>query len=59
MVEQALYPAPASEVLVSGFNTDILRKDIQTLRDKNWLNDEVYNELYFLVCLLNAVISDH
>lgn len=36
-------PEPASEVLVSGFRLSITRSDIGTLRDGNWLNDEVIN----------------
>ncbi|XP_059472000.1 sentrin-specific protease-like isoform X2 [Neocloeon triangulifer] len=43
IVDRALFPRPPQEVLVSGFNTDITRKDISTLADRNWLNDEVIN----------------
>ncbi|XP_065338744.1 uncharacterized protein LOC135938758 isoform X1 [Cloeon dipterum] len=43
IVDKALYPRPPQEVLVSGFNADITRKDISTLADRNWLNDEVIN----------------
>ncbi|EEB07135.1 SUMO deconjugating enzyme Ulp1 [Schizosaccharomyces japonicus yFS275] len=34
---------PQDKTLVSKFNIPITIKDIQTLKDKNWLNDEVIN----------------
>ena len=39
---QPLYLFP-SITLVSAFRTDITRKDIDTLKGLNWLNDEVIN----------------
>lgn len=42
-VTSVLEPEPASEVLVSGFRLNITRSDIGTLKDGNWLNDEVIN----------------
>ena len=42
-VKNALIPRPADEVLVEGFGLRITRKDIHTLADLNWLNDEVIN----------------
>ncbi|XP_078036580.1 sentrin-specific protease 1 [Augochlora pura] len=42
-VKNALIPRPPDEVLVEGFGLRITRKDIHTLADLNWLNDEVIN----------------
>ncbi|XP_076235325.1 uncharacterized protein LOC143179827 [Calliopsis andreniformis] len=42
-VKKALIPRPPDEVLVEGFGLRITRKDIHTLADLNWLNDEVIN----------------
>ncbi|XP_054001163.1 sentrin-specific protease 1-like [Hylaeus anthracinus] len=42
-VKNALFPRPPDEVLVEGFGLRITRKDIHTLADLNWLNDEVIN----------------
>ncbi|XP_029053378.2 sentrin-specific protease 1-like [Osmia bicornis bicornis] len=42
-VKHALIPRPPDEVLVEGFGLRITRKDIYTLADLNWLNDEVIN----------------
>lgn len=41
LVDRAFIPRPPQEVLVSGFNKEITRKDISTLVGLNWLNDEV------------------
>ncbi len=35
--------APAGRVLVERFNIPIGRRDVDTLRGLNWLNDEVIN----------------
>ncbi|XP_076296562.1 sentrin-specific protease 1 [Lasioglossum baleicum] len=43
VVKNALIPRPPDEVLVEGFGLRITRKDIHTLADLNWLNDEVIN----------------
>lgn len=40
-VEKALSGGPQLETLVDGFNITLSRKDIQTLKDMTWLNDEV------------------
>jgi Ulp1 family protease len=32
-----------AEVMVTGFNTELTRQDLQRLRDTEWLNDEVIN----------------
>lgn len=45
-VEKAMYGGPQLETLVEGFNITLARKDIQTLKDMTWLNDEVIN-FYF------------
>ncbi|XP_076632231.1 uncharacterized protein LOC143347168 [Colletes latitarsis] len=42
-VKHALIPRPPDEVLIEGFGLRITRKDIHTLADLNWLNDEVIN----------------
>lgn len=43
--EKAFAPGPDSEVLVEHVHSgvDIARKDIRTLRSRQWLNDEVMN----------------
>ena len=40
-IENALVPVPPNEVLVEGFGQRITRRDFQTLKGLNWLNDEV------------------
>lgn len=42
-VAEALVPTPPDEVLVSAFRIDIRRRDMHTLADGRWLNDEVIN----------------
>lgn len=42
-IEAALQPTPPGEVLVTGFRLTIARKDMSTLADCQWLNDEVVN----------------
>ncbi len=42
--------APNDEVLSNAFNISITRKDIQTLRGLNWLNDEIINFYMNLIC---------
>ncbi|XP_017885786.1 sentrin-specific protease 1-like [Ceratina calcarata] len=42
-VKQALIPQPADQILVEGFGLRISRKDMYTLSNSNWLNDEVIN----------------
>lgn len=39
-----------NEVLSRGFNAEIRRKDIETLRGRNLLNDEIINFYISLVC---------
>lgn len=48
-VNAALIHYPPDEVLVNGFGAGITRKDIQTLRGLNWLNDEIINFYMSLV----------
>ena len=40
-VDQALRPGNADEVLSEAFRLTVTRKDIKTLHQLNWLNDEV------------------
>ena len=40
-VDRALSGGPLMETLVDHFNIGITRKDVQTLKDLTWLNDEV------------------
>ncbi|CAK9814564.1 Sentrin-specific protease 1 [Anthophora quadrimaculata] len=42
-LKNALIPRPPNEVLVEEFGLRITRKDLHTLADLNWLNDEVIN----------------
>lgn len=42
-IEGALHPHPPEEVLVEAFHLQIRRRDMETLQDLNWLNDEVIN----------------
>ena len=47
-----MIPYPEDEILVRGFNIDIRRKDLQTLKGLNWLNDEVIPYNSFSIYLL-------
>ena len=47
-IQNALIKEPSQEVLVKGFNLSITRKDMQTLKGLNWLNDEVIDHDYHL-----------
>lgn len=42
-VRSAIAPGPVGDVLAEGFGLRITRKDLYTLADLNWLNDEVIN----------------
>ncbi|XP_008835212.1 sentrin-specific protease 2-like [Nannospalax galili] len=42
-ISDALGPGPQDEILSSAFKLQITRRDIQTLEDGQWLNDEVIN----------------
>jgi sentrin-specific protease 1 len=50
LINQALIPSPQDEVLVEGFSVKLTRRDIQTLRGLNWLNDEIINFYMTLIC---------
>jgi sentrin-specific protease 1 len=50
---------PIDEVLVEKFNIQILRKDIQSLRGLNWLNDEIINFYMNLICERNSTINSN
>ena len=41
IIDNALRPHPAGEVLSEGFRLQITRNDMETLSGLNWLNDEV------------------
>jgi len=49
LVKRALGPGSARDVLVEGFNAEITRADIATLRKSTWLNDEVVNFYFNLI----------
>lgn len=42
-ITSALGPGPQDEVLSSSFKLNITRGDMQTLREGQWLNDEIIN----------------
>lgn len=56
-VRCALLPCPAGEVLAEGFGLRITRKDLATLADLNWLNDEVIN-FYMNLLIARGTSSD-
>lgn len=65
IVKQALVPR-GPDVIVSGFNVDLRRHDIQTLKPRTWLNDEVNifnqyvaNSIYKKNFFLVNNIKDH
>ncbi|KAJ8729116.1 hypothetical protein PYW08_000697 [Mythimna loreyi] len=43
LVRRGLQPQPEDEMLIEKFNMRIHRRDLLTLSDENWLNDEVIN----------------
>ena len=49
-IKSAMNPHPQTEVLASGFGLEITRRDIQTLKGLNWLNDEIINFYMNLIC---------
>ena len=49
IVKNVLGPGNPAEVFVSGFNAEITRSDLSTLRDATWLNDEVVNFYFNLI----------
>lgn len=56
-VRSAIAPGPAGEVLAEGFGLRITRKDLYTLADLNWLNDEVIN-FYMNLLIARGTSSD-
>lgn len=50
LIKNSLNLYPQEEVLVNGFGAGITRKDIQTLKGLNWLNDEIINFYMSLIC---------
>merc|ERR1719457_200381 len=49
VIKKSLGPGSARDVLVEGFNAEITRADIATLRPSVWLNDEVVNFYFNLI----------
>ena len=43
MISEALRPSLPTELMAEAFNQRITRHDLQTLKNLNWLNDEVIN----------------
>lgn len=56
-VKSAIVPCPPGEVLAEGFGLRITRKDLFTLADLNWLNDEVIN-FYMNLLIARGTSSD-
>lgn len=56
-VRSAIAPGPPGEVLAEGFGLRITRKDLYTLADLNWLNDEVIN-FYMNLLITRGTSSD-
>jgi sentrin-specific protease 1 len=50
LINKALSAYPQDEVLVNAFDINITRRDLQTLKGLNWLNDEVINFYMSLLC---------
>lgn len=50
LIDNAFTVSAQEEVLVNQFSISICRKDIQTLRGLNWLNDEIINFYMSLLC---------
>lgn len=48
-IKRALSPGNASDVFVEGFNAQVTRGDVATLRESTWLNDEVVNFYFNLI----------
>lgn len=55
-VKNAFIPRPPDEILVEAYGLRITRKDINTLADLNWLNDEVIN--FYMNLLISRGTSD-
>ncbi|KYN19909.1 PREDICTED: sentrin-specific protease 1-like [Trachymyrmex cornetzi] len=56
-VRSAIIPCPPGEVLAEGFGLRLTRKDLCTLADLNWLNDEVIN-FYMNLLIARGTSSD-
>ena len=41
VISAALRPSPPAELMADAFNQRVTRHDLQTLKNLNWLNDEV------------------
>ncbi|XP_015190659.1 PREDICTED: sentrin-specific protease 1-like [Polistes dominula] len=55
-VKNAFVPKPPDEVLIEAHGLRITRKDINTLADLNWLNDEVIN--FYMNLLIDRATND-
>ncbi|XP_014609451.1 PREDICTED: sentrin-specific protease 1-like [Polistes canadensis] len=55
-VKNAFVPKPPDEILIEAHGLRITRKDINTLADLNWLNDEVIN--FYMNLLINRGTSE-
>ncbi|KAI4504185.1 hypothetical protein M0802_000656 [Mischocyttarus mexicanus] len=55
-IKNAFVPKPPDEVLIEAHGLRITRKDINTLADLNWLNDEVIN--FYMNLLIDRGTSD-
>jgi sentrin-specific protease 1 len=58
LIINSLIPYPEDEILSKGFNIDVRRKDLQTLKGLNWLNDEVINFYMNLICARSETLND-
>lgn len=45
-INKALVPTPSDQILAEKFGLQIKRRDMQTLKGLNWLNDEAWNYLF-------------
>ncbi|KAK6640415.1 hypothetical protein RUM44_012109 [Polyplax serrata] len=55
-IQKAIEREPRQEVLVEGFGIRITRRDMQTLRGLNWLNDEVIN--FYMNLIMSRNMKD-
>jgi sentrin-specific protease 1 len=59
IIQRSFAAGNPAEILVEKFNIQILRKDIQSLRGLNWLNDEIINFYMNLICERNSTINSN
>jgi len=58
-IDRALRGGGANETLIDAFNQSITRKDVNTLKDLTWLNDEVINFYFNLLMDRSKKCSPH